>query len=509
MTNIPAVTQFSVRHRHMVIIVAALVSAMGIIDATALNVALPFIQSSLNAPATDIYWVLEIYLLFLAALMMAGGALGDSLGRRRPLRWGIIAFALTSVGCAFAQSAEMLIFFRALQGMASAIMIPAGLALINAGFPPAERGAAIGRWSAILALAIPLGPLIGGLAVDFLSWHYVFLLNVPLCLICLGLLLILPRPPYEPPEPQPLDVPGSVAITASLGLMTFALLEAGRNGAFTVVQIILLIVGLALLVLFFKLQNRIKAPMLPPFLLKDRRFVLVSVQTFVLFAGFQSAMYFLSFLLIQTYGYSALQAGAASLPISVIVALISARAGRYTSRYGPRGILFCSSALMGVALVWLSFTTGEYLTSVFPGMIIMGLAVGFFAAPLTTVAMVAAGPGRDGLASGVSNAVSRIGPLLGIAVFGYWIGGDYAQNLILVLDHSSLPPVYQDYLQENRAMMAAVSLPESWPSSVVEEAYNLVRTLFADAVRIVLQISALFAFTAAGLALLYRRDDAK
>lgn len=164
---------------------------------------------------------------------------------------------------------------------------------------------------------------------------------------------------------------------------------------------------------------------------------------------------------------------------------------------------------MGVALVWLSFTTGEYLTSVFPGMIIMGLAVGFFAAPLTTVAMVAAGPGRDGLASGVSNAVSRIGPLLGIAVFGYWIGGDYAQNLILVLDHSSLPPVYQDYLQENRAMMAAVSLPESWPSSVVEEAYNLVRTLFADAVRIVLQISALFAFTAAGLALLYRRDDAK
>ncbi len=151
---------FSARHRQFVIIIAALVSAMGIIDATALNVALPFIQSSLNAPAADVHWVLEIYLLFLAALMMAGGALGDTLGRRRPLRWGIMAFALSSVGCALSVSAEILIFFRALQGIASALMLPASLALINAGFPPSERAAAIGKWSAIMALAIPLGLLL-------------------------------------------------------------------------------------------------------------------------------------------------------------------------------------------------------------------------------------------------------------------------------------------------------------------------------------------------------------
>jgi len=207
---------FSERHQKFVIIIAAFVSAMGIIDATALNVALPFIQSSLNAPTADVHWVLEIYLLFLAALMMAGGALGDTLGRRRPLRWGIMAFALSSVGCALANSTETLIFYRALQGMASALMLPASLALINAGFPPLERAAAIGKWSAIMALAIPLGPLVGGLAVDFLSWHYVFFLNVPLCLLCLALLAFLPRPPFEPPEPQPLDIPGSLTMTASL-----------------------------------------------------------------------------------------------------------------------------------------------------------------------------------------------------------------------------------------------------------------------------------------------------
>ena len=271
----------------------------------------------------------------------------------------------------------------------------------------------------------------------------------------------------------------------------------------------MLVIGAGLFIVFFNLQNRLKTPMLPPFLLQDRRFVLVSVQTFVLFAGFQSAMYFLSFLLIQSFGYSALQAGAASLPISVIVAIISARAGRYVSHHGPRGILFLSSALMAIALFWLSFTNGDYLTSVFPGMVIMGLAVGLFAAPLTTVAMVAAGPGRDGLASGVSNAVSRIGPLLGIAVFGYWIGGDYAQSLNIALEQSSLPADYQEFLIDNRAMMAAVDVPESWSQIEIDSAQDIVRLVFADAVRVVLRVSAVLAFVAAVMALLYRREDAQ
>ena len=292
-------------------------------------------------------------------------------------------------------------------------------------------------------------------------------------------------------------------------MVTFALLEAGRDGAFTMFQLILLLIGLLLLIAFFTLQARSKSPMLPPVLLRDRRFVLVSMQSFMLFAGFQSAMYFLSFLFIQSYGYSALEAGLASLPIPLIVSVLSPYAGRHVSRHGPRGILCVSSALMGIALLWLSFTTGAYITSVLPGMVIMGFAVGFFAAPLTAVAMVAAGPGRDGLASGVNNAVSRIGPLIGIAVFGYWIGGDYAQSLSAALEVSALSAVYQDFLTENRSMMAAVALPVSWPEFAIKDAVELVRALFADSVRIVLRISALFAFVAAGLALLYRPEDAK
>jgi EmrB/QacA subfamily drug resistance transporter len=503
------IPEFSEPQRQKVIIIAALVTAMGFIDATALNVALPFIQSSLNASATDIHWVLEIYLLFLAALMMAGGALGDTLGRRRPLRWGVAFFALTSFACAVSPSAEWLIFFRAAQGISAALMVPASLALINAAFPPDERGIAIGRWSAIVAIAIPIGPLVGGLAVDYLSWHFVFLLNLPISLIVLGMLASLPRPPFEPAKPLPLDIYGSVLITAALGLITYGLLEAGREGYFHPIELIVLVVGTVLLGVFFWAETKIKTAMLPVSLMKDRRFVLVSVQTLVLFAGFQSAMYFLSFLYIQAFGYSALQAGAASLPISVIVFFISARAGRMATIYGPRLILFSSAALMSISLFWLSFADGDYLRSVFPGMIVMGFAVGLFAAPLTTVAMAAAGPGRDGLASGVNNAVSRIGPLLGIAVFGYWIGGDYAANLTAALGDTSLSPDKQAFLIDNRAMIAAITLPADWPVSEQENIMRLIRGLFASSLQETLRISALFAAFAAVLALFYRKNDAR
>lgn len=500
---------FSTRHQYLVIIIAGLVSAMGLIDATALNVALPFIQSSLNVSSTDIHWVFEIYLLFLAALMLAGGALGDSLGRRRTLLWGVCCFAITSLGCALSNSAELLILFRALQGMAAAFMLPASLALINAAFPPADRGVAIGKWATIVGMTVPLGPLIGGLAVDFLSWHYVFLLNIPICAITIVLLAMVPRPPYEPPEKLPLDVAGSVLITIALGLITYALLEAGREGVFTKIEVAGLFMGVFGLVGFFYLQTKLKSPMLPSFLMTDRRFILVSVQTLVLFAGFQTAIYFLGFLYIQSFGYSALQAGGASLPVSIIVAIISASAGRYASKHGPRLILFTSSMLMALALFWLSFATSNYFTTVLPGMILMGLSVGLFAAPLTTVAMASAGPGRDGLASGVSNAVSRIGPLIGIAIFGYWIGSDYAINLTGALMDSGLSADKQSFLVETRSQMAAISLPESWPEAIKLEVSILIKGLFASSVQETLRICALFAVTSAVLSLFYRRADTR
>lgn len=502
-------TEFNDRHRLMTILIASLGTSMGFIDATALNVALPFIQQSLNASATDIHWVLEIYLLFLAALMMAGGALGDSMGRRRPLRWGVIAFGLTSVGCALSETAEMLILFRAFQGISAALMIPATLALINASFPPSKRGEAIGKWSAIVALTIPLGPLVGGIAVDYFSWHMVFLLNIPISLIMLVLIWFIPRPPFEPEQRQPLDKLGSLVITLSLAAMTYSLLEAGRQGAFAFSHLCFLISGFALLGLFFVVEQKQASPMLPPHLLKDRRFILVTIQTLVLFAGFQSAMYYLSFLYIQSYDYTALQAGAATLPISIIVALISRRAGRMASYYGPKLILFSSSILMAVSLFWLSMTDGNYWYSVFPGMVIMGFGVGLFAAPLTTVAMAAAGPGRDGLASGVNNAVSRIGPLLAIAGYGYYIGGDFTEALQAEINQDMLAAEAGAYLLDMREMLAAIPIPTDWPLQLQQQASDMIKRLFGNAIKDILLVSAIFSCISAVLALFYRKSDTR
>ena len=493
---------------NLVLITTGLVTAMGFVDITALNVALPFIQESLRASATDIHWVLEIYLLFLAALTLVGGAIGDVLGRRRPLRWGIIIFALASLGCALSFSSEMLILFRAFQGIGAAIMIPASLALINSSFEPKKRGEAIGKWSAIVALTIPLGPVLGGIAVDYLSWHYVFVINLPICFTAICFLKFIPRPKYERKKSIPIDLQGSLIITISLSMITFSLLESGREGNFSLEKIFILLIGFLLFLYFFWFEGKIKNPMFPVDLLNNRRFLLVTSQTFLLFAGFQSAMYFLGFLYIQSYDYTALEAGAATLPISIIVGIFSRFSGKYVSKHGPRLILFLSGISMMVGLFILSFSNENYWISVLPGILFLGISVVLFAAPLTTVAMSAAGPGRDGLASGVSNAVSRIGPLLAVAFYSYWIGIDYSKNLIEYTNLNLLPTHVKEYLINTKDMLAAVQMEESWPSEIKYEIEVVVKELFANSIKKILKISAFLAFLVAIMSLLYKKNDA-
>ena len=499
---------YSKSEQRRVIIISSLVTGAGFIDTTALNVALPFIQKDLNASAADAYWVLEVYLLGLAALLMAGGALGDSFGRRKPLFWGVGAFALTSLGCALSQDASALIFFRALQGIAAAVMIPASLALINASFSPEERGAAIGRWSALVSLTIPLGPLFGGLSVDVLTWHIIFWVNVPLCLLVLFLMRKLRRPPFEPPRTVPLDLVGSVAVTISLGLITYALMEAGRKGAFSPLHTQLLIAGIITFGLFLYSQTKLKRPMIPPHLFKDRRFIIVNLHTLFLFASFQSATFFLSFMLIQSYGYGATAAGAAALPISILVTLLSRYAGQWTSQKGPKHILVASSILLGAALTAMSYTNGLYWQSLFVPMILIGLGVAAFAAPVTTVAMVSAGPGRDGLASGVNNAVARIGPLLAIAAFGYVMAFDFEAQLLSHPAFLALDAPYQAFMGGHLNELGGMVLPDDWPADIADKAQTAISESYANSVKKILIYCAFLMGICAIFSLCYRREDA-
>ena len=501
-------TPYNAKELRLVLAICALVTGVGFIDTTALNVAMPFIQTDLKASATDTYWVIEIYLLGLATLMMAAGALGDSLGRRRPLRWGVMAFALTSIGCALSTSASMLIFFRALQGISAALMVPASLALINASFAPEERGAAIGKWSALVSLTIPLGPLVGGIAVDLLSWQAVFWVNLPICLIVLWLMRGLRTPPYEPPETVPLDIKGSLAITIALGLITWALMEAGRAGAFSFVEWQLLAGGLFMIIVFIVIELKSKNPMIPPALLTNRRFVVVNLHTGLLFAGFQSSMFFLSFLLIQSYGYSATAAGAAALPVSVLVTLLSRKAGAWTSQYGPRGILALSSLFIAAAFYWVSLTDGTYWQSLFLPMVLLGFGVAGFAAPITTVAMVSAGTGRDGLASGVNNAVARIGPLLGIAALGYFMALDFEAHMLVNPEFLTLPDYAQSHIVSHMNELGGMTYPMEWPESVRQQTSALIATQFATTVKSSLSLCAISMIGCLFLCFFYKKSDA-
>lgn len=499
---------YSKSEQRLVVFITALVTGIGFIDTTALNVALPFIQRDLNASAADTYWVLEIYLLGLAALLMAGGALGDALGRRRPLYCGVALFAATSLGCALSTSASALIFFRALQGISAALMVPASLALLNASFAPEDRGAAIGRWSALVSLTIPIGPLFGGLAVDLFSWQLIFWVNVPLCLLVLWLMRSLRRPPFEPPETVPLDVVGSGLVTIALGLMTYALMEAGRQGSFTALHSQLLIAGILTFGLFIFSQFKRKSPMIPPALFKDRRFVIVNLHTLLLFASFQSATFFLSFLLVQSYGYGATQAGAAALPISILVTILSRYAGQWTAKHGPRAILSLSSLMLGISFIWLSQTDGRYIETILAPMILLGLGVAAFAAPVTTVAMVSAGKGRDGLASGVNNAVARIGPLLAIAAIGYAMAFEFENHVRTNALFGTLPEMAQSFMIAHLNELGGMIFPDDWPVELRDMAQIIIKEAYADTVKFAMKICGAMMGLCILLSLCYRKDDA-
>ena len=315
-------------------------------------------------------------------------------------------------------------------------------------------------------------------------------------------------PPYEPPESVPLDIAGSVAITIALGLITWALMEAGRAGAFGIAEWQLLSGGIAMIFVFIWIEMKSKSPMIPTYLLTNRRFVVVNLHTGLLFAGFQSSMFFLSFLLIQSYGYGATAAGAAALPVSILVTLLSRKAGSWTSRHGPKGILAASSLCIAASFYWVSFTDGYYWQSLFLPMVLLGFGVAGFAAPITTVAMVSAGAGRDGLASGVNNAVARIGPLLGIAALGYFMALDFEATILNQPGFAALPDFAQIYISQHLNELGGMTFPQSWPEEVRAAASALVAQEFASTVKASLNLCAMMMIGCLVLCLFYKKSDA-
>ncbi len=408
----------TVRGANWALFAAIVGSSMVFIDGTAVNVALPVLQHDLRAGSEAVQWVIEGYSLFLAALMLIGGSLGDHLGRKKIFGAGIALFAIASLTCALSPTIETLIAARCLQGIGGALATPGSLALIASCFSGAARGRAIGTWSATSALTAAIGPLLGGWLVQVASWRFVFLINLPLALLVLYALRFPPESRDEE-DPTQLDYVGAALATIGLGALTFGLIRL-QGAALDVPGVWCVGVGIATLIGFAFYEDEAREPMVPLGLFRSRSFTVANLYTLLLYAALGGSFYFVPFDLINVQGYSPEAAGAALLPFVVTLSVFSRFSGGLVARIGARTPLALGAVLaaVGFAGFGLAGIGRSYWVSFFPAGLILGIGACLFVAPLTTTVMDSVSEAHAGTASGINNAVSRVAGLIAIAALG-------------------------------------------------------------------------------------------
>jgi EmrB/QacA subfamily drug resistance transporter len=406
-------------------------SGITLLDGTVVNVALPTIQRALGGGLAAQQWLVNGYLLTLGSLILIGGSLGDLYGERRVFAIGVSGFGVASVACALAPSIGALVAARAIQGVFAALLVPSSLAVIVNTFSESERGAAIGSWTAWGAIATALGPLAGGELLAIGSWRWIFLINVPFVIVCLALILYaIPGGAPRARRERHVDFPGALLCALGLGGPVFALIEQPRLGWSSPAVLVPLIGGLLLLGAFVWWELRASDPMLPLGLFRRRNFSAGNAETFAMYAGLAILFFFLILFLQQVGGYTPLQSGLATLPVTLVMFFLSRRFGALADRLGPR-LFMGVGPLLAAAGLLLFQTTGlraDYLTEVLPPLVVFSLGLSMTVAPLT--AAVLAGMEHDaGIASGVNNAIARVAGLLGTAAVGAAIAASFSSTL--------------------------------------------------------------------------------
>ena len=479
-----------------------LASSMAFIDGTVVNVALPALQTSLNATAVDMQWVIEAYSLLLSALLLVGGSLGDHYGRRRVFVIGVALFALASAACGFAADIRQLIAARALQGLGAALLVPGSLAIISSSFSEEERGRVIGTWSGFSAITASIGPVIGGWLIEHASWRAVFFINLPIALI---VILISLRHVMENSDKDNTRVDWLGAILAALGLgaLVYGLIESSRLGFTDRSVIIVLIAAGALIIVFLLLEARLSQPMLPLPLFRSRTFTGANLVTLFLYAALGGTLFFLPLNLIQVQQYSATAAGAALLPFILIISFLSRWSGGLVASYGPKLPLIVGPliAAFGFALFMLPGVGGSYWTNFFLPIVVLGLGMAVSVAPLTTTVMNSVAQSRAGVASGVNNAVARSAGLLAIAVLGIVMLHVFNDGLNRRVVGWKLPAAVSQSLEAQRTKLAAVAVPENQDPATRQLIRRAVDESFVSGFRAIMAIGAALAVASAGTAL--------
>ncbi|MFQ6396986.1 MFS transporter [Nocardia sp. KC 131] len=406
--SIPELPRLRSAKGRWILLATILGSSVASLDATVVNIALPRIGESLNTDVAGLQWTLNGYTLTLASFILLGGSLGDRLGRRKVFVWGTIGFAIASVLCGAAVNIEMLIFARILQGVAGAMLTPGSLALISSSIDRRDQGAAIGLWSGFGGVAGALGPFLGGWLIDVAGWQSIFFINVPLTLVVVLVTLRHVPESHDPNAAAQLDIPGAVVVALALGTLTFGLIDATP---------LLVVAGLLLLAVFVSIEMRSDHPLVPPSLFESRVFTAANLVTFAVYAALGGVFFLLVMQLQLVAGYSPLMSGVATVPVTLIMLVLSAPAGRWAQVHGPRIPMTVGPLLAGGGLVLMLHIGPDttYVTDVLPGVLLFGLGLSVLVAPLTGAVLGAVPTSEAGIASGVNNAVARTAQLLAVA----------------------------------------------------------------------------------------------
>jgi EmrB/QacA subfamily drug resistance transporter len=467
------------RQQRLTLIATILGSTVVFLDSTVVNVALPAISDNLDAGLAGQQWVVEAYMLTLVSLLLVGGSLGDQFGRRRMFVAGLVAFGVTSILCALAPTVELLIVARALQGIAGALLVPGSLAIVAATFEGEARGKAVGTWTAWTGIATVVGPAGGGALVGALSWRAIFWVNIPLIAATVALTLHSVRESRDPDAFHGIDLPGIALSAAGLAGPVFALIEQPTHGWGDPIVWVPLLAGIACFALFLLYEARARHPMLELSLFRIRNFRVANLTTLAAYAGLIGGLFFVGLFLQQVAGYSPLEAGLATTPVSLILFFLSPRWGKLASGTGPRLPMCAGPIVGGIGLIMLLRvgSAADYLTEVLPAIVVFGLGLSATVAPLTATVLDSVEERHVGIASGVNNGVARVAGLLAIAILGAVISASFGSALDGNLGGGPLSP------RAERAVSEAKEQPLAVPSTgkLVASEATRVRTASADA----------------------------
>lgn len=489
---------------------AILGSSITFIDGTVVNVALPVLQSQLGATVAEAQWIVEAYALMLASLILVGGSLGDDLGRKRVFSVGVLLFALASIWCGLAPNISQLIVARGAQGVAAALLVPESLALISANFGKERRGQAIGTWAGFTAIAVGIGPVLGGWLVEHFSWRWIFFINVPLAAV--ALLIAWQHVPESRNEQAKgrLDWLGAILATIGLGGIVFGLIESNSRGLATPFLIGSFAIGAAALSWFIFAEARNEEPMMPLGFFGSPTFAGANLLTLFLYTALNGLLFFLPFNLIQVQGYSPAAAGAALLPFVFTMFLLSRWAGGLVAHYGSKLPLVIGPviAAAGFALFALpGAEAGSYWTSFFPAVMVMSIGLTASVAPLTTTVMSVVEDRHAGVASGINNAVSRVAALLAVAVFGVFMLNNFDKGLSERLREIPVSSEVRMQLVKQSANFVNTKIPDNVSGEARRTIRHAIRESFVSGFRLIALLAAVLSVVSALVSWLSIRGD--